>query len=230
MNIAIIPARGGSKRIPRKNIKSFCGKPIIAYSITVAQESKLFDRIIVSTDDQEIASTAIEWGADVPFLRPKKLADDHATTLDVINHAIDWLNTNDTVYDNACCIYATAPFVRISDLIKGYEQLKGAGINFSFPIATFQSSIFRALELTPKNRLKMISPNHTNTRTQDLPEAYHDAGQFYWGRTEAFLKSSSRFIEQSSPIHIPRYLAQDIDTQEDWKQAELIYKALHPEK
>lgn len=228
MNIAIIPARGGSKRIPRKNIKFFCGKPIMAYSIMAAQKTNLFDRIIVSTDDDEIADTAIEWGAEVPFVRPQNLADDHATTIDVINHAIDWINKNDAVYDYACCIYATAPFVRISDLIKGYDLLRNSDFYFSFPITTFPSSIFRALKLTPNNSLKMLWPEHLNERTQDLPEAYHDVGQFYWGKTEAFLKNSSLFIEHSIPVIIPRHLAQDIDTPEDWKQAELLYRILHP--
>jgi N-acylneuraminate cytidylyltransferase len=228
MNIAIIPARGGSKRILRKNIKFFCGKPIIAYSIMAAKKTNLFDRIIVSTDDQEIADTAVKWGAEVPFIRPQKLADDYATTMDVIKHAIDWLNKNDTVYDHACCIYATAPFVRVSDLIKGYNLLKEDDIHFSFPITTFSSSIFRALKLTPNNRLKMFWPEHLDTRTQDLPEAYHDVGQFYWGKTDAFLKKKSIFTEKSSPVIIPRYLAQDIDTPEDWEQAELLYQTLFP--
>ncbi|MGD9605732.1 MAG: pseudaminic acid cytidylyltransferase [Bacilli bacterium] len=227
MNIAIIPARGGSKRIPRKNIKLFCGKPIIAYSIMAAQKTKLFDRIIVSTDDHEIARIALEWGADVPFIRPQNLADDYTTTIDVIKHALVWLNKNDAVYDHACCIYATAPFIRISDLKKGYELLKNKNFYFSFPVTTFPSSIFRALKLTENNTLEMFWPEHLNTRTQDLPEAYHDVGQFYWGKTEAFLQNSTSFIEYSGSVIIPRYLAQDIDTPEDWKQAELFYRTFH---
>jgi N-acylneuraminate cytidylyltransferase len=227
-NIAIIPARGGSKRIPRKNIKLFCGKPILAYSILAAQKTQLFDRIIVSTDDREIADIALEWGADVPFMRPGTLSDDYATTIDVIKHALEWLNKNDRIYDHACCIYATAPFVRVSDLKKGYNLLKNESISFSFPVTTFPSSIFRALQLTPDNRLKMFQPEHLNTRTQDLLEAYHDVGQFYWGKASAFLKNASIFSEISSPIIIPRYLAQDIDTPEDWEQAELMYQALYP--
>ncbi len=230
MNIAIIPARGGSKRIPQKNIKLFCGKPIIAYSIMTAQKTKLFDRIIVSTDDHQIANVALEWGAEIPFMRPQHLADDYTTTLDVINHAINWLNKNDVVHDHACCIYATAPFVRISDLKKGYELLKNNDTNFSFPVTTFPSSIFRALKLTENNTLKMFWPEHLNTRTQDLAEAYHDVGQFYWGKTEAFLKTRTILNEHSSPVVIPRYLAQDIDTPEDWEQAELIYTILHPKE
>ena len=230
MNIAIIPARGGSKRIPRKNIKLFCGKPIIAYSIMAAKKTKLFDRVIVSTDDHEIANVALEWGAEIPFMRPQHLADDYTTTLDVITHAINWLNKNDAFYDHTCCIYATAPFIRISDLKKGYELLKNNDTNFSFPVTTFPSSIFRALKLTENNTLKMFWPEHLNTRTQDLPEAYHDVGQFYWGKTEAFLENRTILNEHSSPVVIPRYLAQDIDTPEDWEQAELIYSILHPKE
>jgi len=228
-NIAIIPARGGSKRIPRKNIKLFCGKPIIAYSIIAAQDTKLFDRIIVSTDDHEIADIALEWGAEIPFIRPQYLADDYAVTIDVINHGIEWLNKNDRRYDNACCIYPTAPFVRISDLKNGYELIKDTTTNFAFPVATFPSSIFRALKIEEHtNSLKMFWPEHLNTRTQDLPEALHDVGQFYWGKTDAFLKKLSMFEQHARPILIPRYLAQDIDTPEDWEQAELFYRTLYP--
>ncbi|MCF6246318.1 MAG: pseudaminic acid cytidylyltransferase [Desulfobacula sp.] len=227
--VAIIPARGGSKRIPRKNIKLFCGKPMIAYSIIAAEKTNLFDKIIVSTDDHEIASTAIEWGAKVPFMRPENLADDYTTTIDVIKHALGWFNKNNDSYNLGCCIYATAPFIRISDLKKGYDLVKNFDFNFSFPVTTFPSPIFRALKLTKSNSLKMFWPEHINTRTQDLTEAYHDVGQFYWGKTEAFLKTGSIFEDYSSPVIIPRYLAQDIDTQEDWKQAELLYKTLHPE-
>jgi N-acylneuraminate cytidylyltransferase len=228
-NIAIIPARGGSKRIPRKNIKLFCGKPILAYSILAAQKSRLFDRIIVSTDDREIARVALEWGAEVPFMRPGPLSDDYTTTLEVIRHAVSWMNENDQGYDHACCIYPTAPFIRISDLKKGYELIKLPDVHFSFPVTTFPSSIFRALQLTPDNRLKMFQPEHLNTRTQDLPEAYHDAGQFYWGKAAAFLEKNSLFDEDTCPIIIPRYLAQDIDTPEDWEQAEMFYRILYPE-
>ncbi len=225
-NIAIIPARGGSKRIPGKNIKPFCGKPIIAHSIATAKKCSLFDRIIVSTDDEQIAETARTWGAEVPFMRPDDLSDDYTTTIDVIKHAIDWLNKNDQVYDAACCIYATAPFVRIEDLKKGLELLKNTDAHFAFPVTTFPSSIFRALKQNINNKLEMFWPGHRDTRTQDLPEAYHDVGQFYWGRNKAFIENNSILDGNSSPIVIPRYLAQDIDTPDDWTQAELIYKSL----
>ncbi|MBU1196537.1 MAG: pseudaminic acid cytidylyltransferase [Proteobacteria bacterium] len=226
--LAIIPARGGSKRIPGKNIRLFCGKPIIAYSILAAQKANIFDRIIVSTDDEKIANTAMEWGAQVPFKRPQNLADDYTTTIDVIKHAIQWCNDNNEHYDYTCCIYATAPFIRDQDLKKGYELLVNSPNNFAFPVTGFASSIFRALKLTKENQMKMFWPEHIDTRTQDLPEAYHDVGQFYWGKTNAFLKSRSIFEDQSCPIVIPRYLAQDIDTYEDWDQAELFYKLLFP--
>jgi len=227
MNIAIIPARGGSKRIPRKNIKLFCGKPIIAYSIAAARRTTLFDKIIVSTDDHEIADIAREWGAQIPFMRPQNLSDDYATTMDVMKHAIGWLNQNDAVYTAACCIYPTAPFVRVSDLKKGHALLNNPHIEFAFPVTTFPSSIFRALELRRDNELKMFWPEHIHTRTQDLPEAYFDAGQFYWGKTNAFLNKEAIFKGHASPVIIPRHLAHDIDTPEDWKQAELFYQILH---
>lgn len=226
-NVAIIPARGGSKRIPRKNIKLFCGKPIIAYSIQRAKETKLFDRIIVSTDDAEISDIAVKWGAEVPFTRPHTLADDYSTTIDVIKHALKWLKKNDErIYNSACCIYPTAPFIRMRDLKKAYESLTFKGIEFAFPVVTFPSSIFRALKITPENKLSMFWPEYLNTRSQDLPEAYHDAGQFYWGKISSFLKHDAIIREYSNPVIIPRYLAQDIDTLEDWKQAELFFQWL----
>lgn len=228
MNLAIIPARGGSKRIPRKNIKLFCGKPIISYSIDCLKKTNLFDRIIVSTDDKKIADISIEFGAEIPFMRPRKLADDYTTTIDVIKHAIQWFNEKDKIFNNVCCLYPTAPFVRPKYLLDGYHLLQSTDISFVFPVATFPSSIFRALKRTEDNRLKMIWPEHINTRTQDLPETYHDAGQFYWGEANAFIRNNAIIKEQSSPIIIPRYLAQDIDTKEDWEQAELLFKALHP--
>lgn len=229
MNLAIIPARGGSKRIPRKNIKLFCGKPIIAYSIAAARRTALFDKIIVSTDDQEIADISHKWGAEVPFMRPQNLADDYATTIDVIKHAIGWFHQNGIDYNAVCCLYPTAPFVRVSDLKKGYALLKNDNLEFAFPITTFPSSIFRALKLSKNNELKMFWPEHLNTRTQDLSEAYQDVGQFYWGKTQAFLKNDAIFKEHAGPVIIPRYLAHDIDTPEDWKQAELFYRTLHPQ-
>lgn len=230
LNLAIIPARGGSKRIPGKNIKLFWGKPIIAYAIQLARDSGLFDRIIVSTDDGEIAQIAGQWGAKVPFMRPKHLADDHATTIAVIQHAINWHKKNNQVFDHACCIYPTAPFARIKDLERGYELLTRTNVDFAFAVASFPSSVFRALTRISGNRLKMIWPEHQNTRTQDLPETFHDAGQFYWGKTGSFLKCKAIAGEDSSPVVIPRHLAQDIDTPEDWVQAELLYQTLFPEK
>ncbi len=226
--VALIPARGGSKRIPRKNITPFCGKPMIAHAIETAQQSGLFDRIIVSTDDAEIKAIALEWGAHVPFIRPSKLANDTCPTLDVIRHALNWLHQHDQQYAFTCCIYPTAPFIRASDLKEGFKRVQDEKIHFSFPVARFNASIFRALKITETNRLEMIWPSHRNTRTQDLPDAFHDTGQFYWGKTKSFLSMDSVFTSVASPILIPRYLAQDIDTPEDWTQAELMFKALHP--
>lgn len=226
MNVAIIPARGGSKRIPRKNIKQFCGKPIIAHSILAARQSGLFDRIIVSTDDKEISEVASAWGADVPFVRPQELADDHTVTTDVIHHAIEWLHANDTVYEYACCIYPTAPLIRAEDLRQGYEQLSNSDKLFALSVTEFPSPIFRALKKTKSNGLAMFWPEYLNTRSQDLPEAYHDAGQFYWGRAKAFLMGLSMFEEHSLPIVLSRCLVQDIDTPADWEQAERMYQLI----
>jgi len=225
--IAIIPARGGSKRIPKKNIKPFCGKPMIAYSIEKAIGTGLFSRVIVSTDDHEIAEIAVRFGAQVPFTRPGELADDFTVTMDVIRHAITWLNEHDREYSFACCIYPTAPFIREEDLKEGFERIQDDEVHFSFPVTTFASSIFRALKLTENNRLGMFWPEYLNTRTQDLPEAFHDTGQFYWGKTKSFLQSDSIFGEYTSPLIIPRHLAHDIDTPEDWRRAELMFQALY---
>ena len=227
MNVAIIPARGGSKRIPRKNIKLFAGKPILAHSILAAKNSGLFDKVMVSTDDQEIAEVAQKWGAEIPFLRPAHMADDHTVTIDVIQHAVQWLQENGHPYDYACCIYATAPFLRMEDLIKGYELLKRHREKcYAFSVCPFPSPIFRALKRTETNGLTMFWPEHLHTRSQDLPEAYHDIGQFYWGRAESFRQGLPIFAEHSLPVILPRYLAQDIDTPEDWRQAEIMYRVL----
>lgn len=224
MNIAIIPARGGSKRIPRKNIRLFAGKPIIAYSIEAAKASGLFDKIIVSTDDEEIAEVSREYGADVPFMRPKELADDHTGTNAVVKHAIEWALGAGHPVQYACCIYATAPFVQGQLLRKGYELLVETGRDFSFSMTSYVFPIWRSLRLTAQGGVEPIWPENIPTRSQDLEEAYHDAGQFYWGRIEAFLADAPVFSEDSVPVILPRHLVQDIDTLEDWKRAELMYK------
>jgi N-acylneuraminate cytidylyltransferase len=220
MKLAVSPARGGSKRIPRKNIKSFGGKPMIAWSIDAARGSGLFDRIIVSTDDLEIASIALEYGADVPFMRPAELSDDHTGTIPVIAHTIQWYLSQGFDPKHICCIYATAPFVRGEDIQRGMEILEKSGVDFAFSVTSYAFPIQRAIQLRPDGRMEMFDPVHFRTRSQDLPEAYHDAGQFYWGTQAAWLSDAPIFGPGSAPVVLPRYRVQDIDTYEDWKQAE----------
>jgi N-acylneuraminate cytidylyltransferase len=224
--VAIIPSRGGSKRIPRKNIRPFAGKPIIAYSIDAARACGLFDRIIVSTDDALIAAVARDCGAETPFVRPPELSDDHAGTNEVTAHALVWLAERGQEAEIACCIYVTAPFIRPSDLRRGYEALIGTGKSFAFSVTTFESAIQRAIRLIPGDGVAPFFPQWIDSRSQDLEEAYHDAGQFYWGRAEAFRTGVPIFAAHSVPIVLPRYQVQDIDTPEDWKRAELMYASL----
>ena len=226
MDIAIIPARGGSKRIPRKNIKEFHGKPMIAYSIEAALESNCFDKVIVSTDDSEIAEIAIKYGAEVPFIRPDNIADDYATTLDVIKHAIEFTEQQGWGVKNVCCIYATAPFLTPEFIKKGLQELTKSTIDYAFSATSFPFPIQRAIRINAQERVEMLQPEHLNTRSQDLEEAYHDAGQFYWGTATAFLNGKPFFSPQSKAILLPRKRVQDIDTPEDRELAEALYKAL----
>ena len=226
MNIAIIPARGGSKRIPRKNIKNFCGKPIIAWSIEAAIKSRCFDQIICSTDDEEIAEIARHYGASTPFLRPKKLSDDFTGTNAVVKHAIEWLKERGDNIEYVCCIYATAPLIQSKYIREGFVKLIKEKSKFSFSVTTFSFPVQRALSI--KNNL--IYPVWSDTilnRSQDLVEYYHDAGQFYWGLGSSFVNDIDMFNENSTPVIIPRYFVQDIDTYEDWKEAESIFKAIN---
>lgn len=225
MNIAIIPARGGSKRIPRKNIKNFHGKPLIAYSIEAAIASQCFDRIIVSTDDLEIAEIARKYGAEVPFIRPKDISNDFATTLDVMQHALTWCKEAEMEIENVCCIYATAPFLQPEYIKQGLDSLLIHDVSYTFSVTSFPFPIQRAIKLDSNDKVNMFQPEHLNTRSQDLEEAYHDAGQFYWGKCEAYMKGEVIFSEMSKAIIIPRNLTQDIDTEEDWKFAELLFFA-----
>ena len=225
MNIAIIPARGGSKRIPRKNIKSFCGKPLIAYSIEIAIERQLFDRIIVSTDDQEIAEVAIQYGAEVPFIRPAELADDHTGTGDVVEHAIKTIQESDKQYDYLCTLYATAPLLQKEYLVEGYNKLRSNQAQQAFSVASMPFPIQRCFKVNENGRCEMFQPEHFLTRSQDLQEAYQDAGQFYW-KSLTRPTTDITFGSGSIPIILPRYLVQDIDTEEDWEQAELMYQLL----
>lgn len=222
MRIAVIPARGGSKRIPRKNIKDFCGKPMIAWSIEVAKTSGLFNRIIVSTDDAEIAEVAKKCGAEVPFMRPDELANDYAGTTEVIAHATQWILDQGIEVSAVCCIYATAPFIQTSDLKRGWEALESADWAYAFTVTDFAAPVFRSFKQTADGGIEMFFPEHFSTRSQDLPIALHDAGQFCWGRPSAWVEGKRIFDRHSTPIVIPRWRVQDIDTQEDWVRAEIF--------
>lgn len=222
-NVAIIPARGGSKRIPRKNLLPFDGVPMIVRSIRTALESGLFDLVVVSTDDAEIADVARAHGAQVPFLRPVDLADDFTGTAAVIVHALQQL----PAFDYACCVYATAPLLQVRYLRQGIELLEQrSDKSFAFSVCSFGFPVQRALTLDGQGGLSALYPEFRNTRSQDLPEAFQDAGQFYWGRTEAWLRGEVLYSPASLPVILPRHLVQDIDTLEDWKRAEYLYAAL----
>lgn len=222
MRIAVIPARGGSKRIPRKNIREFAGKPMIAWSIEIAKASGLFDLIIVSTDDAEIAEVAKHWGAEVPFTRPEELSNDYTGTTSVIAHATQWLLDQGEHVSAVCCIYATAPFIQVNDLKQGWEELNSGNWDYAFSVTDFAAPIFRSFKQTSEGGLEMFFPEHFATRSQDLPVSLHDAGQFYWGRTKAWLENKRIFDQYSKPIMIPRWRVQDIDTQDDWERSEIL--------
>ena len=227
MKIAVIPARGGSKRIPRKNIRVFCGKPIIAYSIAAAQQTGLFDQVVVSTDDEEIATVAREFGATTPFIRPKEIADDFTGTNAVVKHAVAWFNAQSNDVTHACCLYATAPLVQANFITEGYEALSRSDAAFAFSVTSYAFPIQRAVRITPDGRVDAIYPEHRMTRSQDLEHAYHDAGQFYWGTARAFLEDMPMFAPHSIGVILPRHLVQDIDTLEDWDRAELMYRVIN---
>lgn len=227
MNIAIIPARGGSKRIPGKNIKDFFGQPMIAYAIRAAEESSLFDHIVVSTDCKNIRKIALSFGAQVPFERPSALSDDLTGTAPVVHHAINWLKAEWQLEpDYICCIYPTAPFLLGRDLQEAFESLIAqADKSFSFSVTRYAFPVQRALTFNENNQIKMLFDEHSGTRSQDLGEVFHDAGQFYWGKTQAFLDNHPMFSEYSIPHFLPRSRVMDLDDQEDWIEAELMYEA-----
>lgn len=227
--VAIIPARGGSKRIPRKNVKAFCGKPMIAWSIEAAKASGCFDQIIVSTDDEEIANVARERGATAPFMRPAELSDDFTGTMPVMRHAVEWLNQNDAGVEYACCLYATAPFVSAEDLKQGFQLIKDMGCSYAFSVTSYPFPLPRAIRITESGRVAMFNPEHSQTRSQDLEEAWHDAGQFYWGSAKAWCEERPIFGEDSVPVKLPRHRVQDIDTPEDWIRAEWLFRAIQAE-
>ena len=224
MRLAIIPARGGSKRIPRKNIKLFGGKPMIAWSIEAAMRSACFDRIIVSTDDAEIAELAVALGAETPFMRPAALSDDHTPTIPVIAHAIAWQQEHGETPSEACCIYATAPFITADDLQRGLHILQNNQCDYAFSVTSYAFPIQRAIRINDRERVEMFQPAHFNTRSQDLEEAFHDAGQFYWGKAQAWLENKPIFSSDSAPVMLPRHRVQDIDTPEDWQRAQWMFE------
>jgi len=226
MNIGIIPARGGSKRIPGKNIKSFAGKPIIGWVIDAAVKSGLFERIIVSTDDEEVAATAVECGAEVPFLRPAELADDHTGIIEVVQHSIAWMQEENIPVEHVCCMLATAPFIQPDILSKALDRLIELQAQYAFSVTEYAFPIQRAIRINSDGRVEALWPENIATRSQDLEDVYHDAGQFYWGTTQAWVQGEAIFSSGSVPIKLPRYRVQDIDTSEDWTRAELMFNAL----
>ena len=219
-NIAIIPARGGSKRIPHKNIRPFSGKPIIAYSIEVAMKSGLFREVMVSTDSEEIADISKQYGASVPFFRSKKTSDDYATIADVIDEVKKEYLSIGKSFDLICCILPTAPLITIENLTKGYELLLKENADSVRPIVQFSYPIQRALK-TCENKIEMFHPEHVNTRSQDLEKAFHDAGQFYWMKSESGLRGANKFGFEISEIQV-----QDIDNEVDWELAEMKYQIM----
>ena len=227
MQLAVIPARGGSKRIPRKNIKKFHGKPMIAWSIQAALNSGCIDEVWVSTDDEEIAAIAQTYGAKVPFIRPAHLSDDFATTADVMQHAVQECQIQyQQLPDYVCCLYATAPFVQQQDLLQGFELIQSKDLDYVFSATNYSFPIQRAIKIDSDGKVNMFSPEYFNTRSQDLEEAWHDAGQFYWGKTSAWLNKSVIFSSNSKIVPLPQFRVQDIDTVQDWQRAELIAQIL----
>lgn len=224
-NLAIITARGGSKRIPRKNIKDFLGKPIIAYSIETALNSGLFDYVMVSTDDDEIAGVAKDYGAEVPFMRSKQTADDFTGTAEVVIEVLNDLQKTGKQFDNACCIYPTAPFISKETLIEAYQLLVHGKFDSVFPVCQFSYPIQRALEIN-NSKTTMVNPENLNKRSQDLQPRYHDAGQFYWMNFNSFVKEKKLFTNNTGSIILNELQVQDIDNETDWKLAEMKYELL----
>jgi pseudaminic acid cytidylyltransferase len=225
VNIAIIPARGGSKRIPRKNIKEFCGKPMIAYAITAAKEAGLFEHIVVSTDDEEIAQIANALDAETPFVRPAELANDYTATVPVVVHAIETCRTLGWQFDQVCCIYPGVPFIQIDDLKGSLGKMNNSEADYCFPVTEYPSAIQRALKLLNNGKTKPFYPQFELTRTQDLEPTCYDAGQFYWGKDEAWL-TTPNIHSNGLGYPVPNWRVVDIDTPEDWQRAQLIYRAI----
>jgi pseudaminic acid cytidylyltransferase len=226
LNVAIIPARGGSKRIPGKNIKKFRGKPIIVYSIEAAHKSGLFERIIISTDSNDIAEIARKNGAEAPFIRPSEFADDLTGLDPVLLHTVNWLINHDCRPKYLCCIFATAPLINRELLIEGYSVIRKQRASVSYPVTSFSHPIFRAFTINEHFRLEKIWPENFGIRTQDFPKTYHDAGQFYWVDVEKYLAEPNLNCPDIAPIIVPRYMAVDIDTLDDWDLAEILADAM----
>ncbi|MGQ9685967.1 MAG: pseudaminic acid cytidylyltransferase [Thiobacillaceae bacterium] len=224
MRLCVIPARGGSKRIPRKNIRPFCGKPMLLYAIEKAQQSGLFDAIWLSSDDAEVLALGKQHGV-TPLARPAALADDHTPTVPVIAHAIEVFNRQGGLAEQVCCLYPAVPFLQIGDLRAGLKLLERHRADYVFPVTLFPAAIQRALRLHNDGRVSPFYPQFVAARTQDLEAAYHDAGQFYWGRAEAWLEGRQVHLYGHGLV-IPNWRVVDIDTVEDWQRAELIYRAL----
>ncbi len=226
-NVAIIPARGGSKRIPRKNIRDFLGKPIIAYSIEAALQSGLFDEVMVSTDDEEIMKVALQFGAMTPYLRSDKNSDDFSTTSDVICEVLDEYKNSGRSFNYACCIYPTAPFITAEKLLDGFHKIIDEKRKSVFPVVPFTYPVWRGLKKTKNGSIDMVWPEHVNSRSQDLEEIYHDAGQWYWFQVEAFQKEKKLFTDNSAPVILSPIEVQDIDSINDWVIAEIKYRYLN---
>ena len=220
MNLAIIPARKGSKRIPKKNIKHFFGKPVIYYSIKQAKLAKVFDKIIVSTDCKKIANISEKYGAEIPFIRPKKISGDYTSTSEVIKHAINYYRKKNIYFKFVCCIYPVAPFLLKKDILKGLNKIKKGNWSYVFSATKNNHHYYRSFIKNKSDAVKMIFPNYYNKRTQDLKITYYDSGQFYWGSSQTWLNKKKVFDNKSTIIEIPRDRSIDVDTLEDWKFAE----------
>jgi pseudaminic acid cytidylyltransferase len=226
MKIAVIPARGGSKRIPRKNIKTFCGRPMIAWAIGAAKASGLFDHIIVSTDDDEIATVAGNWGAESPFMRPEALADDLTPTVPVIAHAVQACRDLGWAVDYACCIYPCAPLLQAADLVAALKTLQDRDADFVYPVTEYAHPMQRAMRRLPDGQMQFFNPEFELTRTQDLETAYHDAGQFYWGKASAWL-AHKKMHTDGLGMPVPNWRVVDIDSANDWARAEHLFRSVN---
>ena len=225
MNLAIIPARSGSKRIPNKNIKLFFGKPIIYYPINLALKSRIFDKVIVSTDSKKIKKIAEKYGAELPFIRPKSLSNDFASTSSVIKHAINWFSKKNYKIKNVCCIYPVSPLLKKKHIIEGYKKIKTKKWNFAFSACKHSKPIHRSFIFDKKLGVSMLMPKYFKFRSQELNETFFDAGNFYWGKKKSWLKTNPFFFSKKNTIvSIPEAFVQDVDTLKDWKKLVIKYK------